>query len=171
MDGDTSDPVVPLAGAKISVANQNNISETKTGVTDGNGTLTFTLEAGTYIVTESEAPEGYSKAPQQVVVLDSDKEITMKDYKYPQASFIIAKRVVSADIDGNPILDSDGNKIDAKGYGSQDFSFTIKKTINGQTPQNDGHSITVSDSDEPILLNNKNFNGNFKTINVVYDKE
>ena len=171
VDGNTADPATPLAGAKISVVNQDNINNIQTGTTDANGSLSFTLEAGTYIVTETEAPEGYSKAPQQIVTLDSDKEITMKDFKYPQESFIIAKRIISVDTNGNPILDGDGNKIDAKGYGSQEFSFGITKTINGNAPQGDGRLITVSDSASPVLLNNKTFNGSFETINVVYDKE
>ena len=43
VDGNTADPATPLAGAKISVANQDNINNIQTGTTDANGSLSFTL--------------------------------------------------------------------------------------------------------------------------------
>ena len=78
---DSTNPNKTLPGARFLVASENG-SYSKEVVTGSDGTVTVpNLEAGTYAVTELEAPEGYeidNPGPQYVVLPSgSDKTVTV----------------------------------------------------------------------------------------------
>ena len=98
---DSTNPNKTLPGARFKVTSENG-SYSKEVVTGHDGTVTLTqLEAGTYAVTELEAPEGYEidNAGPQYVVLPSggDKAVTVTFTDSPEITGEGSIRKVDAD--------------------------------------------------------------------------
>ncbi len=98
---DSTNPNKGLPGARFLVSSENG-SYSKEVVTGGDGTVTVPkLEAGTYAVTELEAPEGYeidNAGPQYVVLPSgSDKTVTVTFADSPEITGEGSIRKVDAD--------------------------------------------------------------------------
>ena len=98
---DSTNPNKTLPGARFLVASENG-SYSKEVVTGGDGTVTVPqLEAGTYAVTELEAPEGYeidNAGPQYVVLPNgSNKTVTVTFSDTPEITGEGSIRKVDAD--------------------------------------------------------------------------
>ncbi|MCR2026592.1 SpaA isopeptide-forming pilin-related protein [Anaerotruncus colihominis] len=98
---DSTNPNKTLPGARFLVASENG-SYSKEVVTGSDGTVTVpNLEAGTYAVTELEAPEGYeidNPGPQYVVLPSgSDKTVTVTFTDTPEITGEGSIRKVDAD--------------------------------------------------------------------------
>ena len=74
---DEDEEFKPLSGAEFTLTKKDNTSFKQTGITGTNGQFTFTnLEAGTYYVQETKAPDGYELPTNiETVVLPSNKEV------------------------------------------------------------------------------------------------
>lgn len=98
---DSTNPNKTLPGARFKVASENG-AYSKEVVTGGDGTVTVPqLEAGTYAVTELEAPEGYeidNAGPQYVVLPNgSNKTVTVTFTDTPEITGEGSIRKVDAD--------------------------------------------------------------------------
>ena len=98
---DSTNPNKTLPGARFKVASENG-AYSKEVVTGGDGTVTVPqLEAGTYAVTELEAPEGYeidNAGPQYVVLPNgSNKTVTVTFSDTPEITGEGSIRKVDAD--------------------------------------------------------------------------
>ena len=121
---DSTNPNKTLPGARFLVASENG-SYSKEVVTGGDGTVTVPqLEAGTYAVTELEAPEGYeidNAGPQYVVLPNgSDKTVTVTFSDTPEITGEGSIRKVDAD---NPTKGLAGAVIEIVGV-DNDFTGT-----------------------------------------------
>lgn len=121
---DSTNPNKALSGARFLVASENG-SYSKEVVTGRDGTVTLSpLDAGTYAVTELEAPEGYEidNAGPQYVVLPSggDKTVTVTFKDTPEITGEGSIRKVDAD---NPAKGLAGAVIKIEGI-DNDFTGT-----------------------------------------------
>ncbi len=122
---DSTNPNKTLPGARFLVASENG-AYSKEVVTGSDGTVTVpNLEAGTYAVTELEAPEGYeidNPGPQYVVLPSgSDKTVTVTFTDTPEITGEGSIRKVDAD---NPTKGLAGAVIKIEGV-DNDFTGTF----------------------------------------------
>lgn len=77
----TNDLGQPVSGAELKLETQDasgNRSVVKQWTTDASGTNTFTLTAGTYCLTETKAPDGYTAAKEQTFTVTDNTPLTVE---------------------------------------------------------------------------------------------